>query len=75
MQEEVEQTSCMCLVFCGDYIIPYIGSVLLFYFGFSTKKLEFLGGAKFEYIIFLIFMLSSPIVSFLCLFRSHDGPQ
>ena len=33
----------MCLVFCGDYIIPYIGSVLLFYFGFSIKKLEFLG--------------------------------
>ena len=28
----------MCLVFCGDYIIPYIGSVLLFYFGFSIKK-------------------------------------
>lgn len=24
----------MCLVFCGDYIIPYIGSVLFFYFGF-----------------------------------------
>ena len=30
-------------MFCGDYIIPYIGSVLLFYFGFSIKKLEFLG--------------------------------
>lgn len=33
----------MCLVFCGDYIIPYIGSVLLFYFGFSIKKFGFLG--------------------------------
>lgn len=33
----------MCSVFCGDYIIPYIGSVLLFYFGFSIKKFGFLG--------------------------------
>ena len=33
----------MCLVFCGDYIIPYIGSVLLFYFEFSIKKFGFLG--------------------------------
>ena len=33
----------MCLVLCSDYIIPYIGSALLFYFGFLIKKLEFLG--------------------------------
>ena len=33
----------MCLVFCGDYIIPYIGSVLLFYFGLLIKKFGFLG--------------------------------
>lgn len=33
----------MCLVFCSDYIIPYIGSVLLFYFAKSAKKFGFLG--------------------------------
>lgn len=33
----------MCLVFCGDYIIPYIGSVLLFYFAKSAKKFGFSG--------------------------------
>lgn len=33
----------MCLVFCSDYIIPYIGSVLLFYFAKSAKKLGFSG--------------------------------
>ena len=39
----IVQTPCMCLVLCSDYIIPYIGSALLFYFGFLIKKLEFLG--------------------------------
>ena len=28
----IVKTPCMCLVFCSDYIIPYIGSVLLFLF-------------------------------------------
>ena len=41
----------MCLVFCGDYIIPYIGSVLLFYFGFSIKKFGFLGARSLRNII------------------------
>ena len=36
-------TQCMNLVFCFDYIIPYIGSVLPFYFGFLIKKFAFLG--------------------------------
>ena len=39
----------MCLVFCGDYIIPYIGSVLLFYFAKSAKKFGFLGVRSLSY--------------------------
>ena len=43
----------MCLVLCSDYIIPYIGSALLFYFGFLIgfliKKLEFLGVRSLSY--------------------------
>ena len=45
----------MCLVLCSDYIIPYIGSALLFYFGFLIgfliKKLEFLGVRSLSYSI------------------------
>ena len=39
----------MCLVFCSDYIIPYIGSVLLFYFAKSAKKLGFSGVRSLSY--------------------------
>ena len=45
----IVQTSCMCLVFCSDYIIPYIGSVLLFYFAFSIKQFGFLGVRSLRY--------------------------
>ena len=45
----------MCLVFCGDYIIPYIGSVLLFYFGLSIKKFGFLGVRSLSLYVYLTF--------------------
>ena len=39
----------MCLVFCCDYIIPYIGSVLLFYFANLVKKFGFSGVRSLSY--------------------------
>ena len=51
----------MCLVFCGDYIIPYIGSVLLFYFGFSIKKFGFLGVRSLSYLVKIVRNISLKI--------------